>query len=147
MKSYVGAILIPFDFTLTSEQTSEVFGIADNSLQTATDEDLFSDAIRIQLDRLIEPKIRQWHEELLSLVENVRNIAPDYTTAFLRSEASSQVIDQLTKRFNIQTLDDLDAELKKQIQTWIAGLDNEKVRQYDANTVQDLVFAELRSWC
>ena len=147
MKSYVGAILIPFDFTLTPEQTSEVFGIADNSLQAATDEDLFSDAIRIQLDRLIEPKIRQWHEELLSHVENVRNIAPDYTTAFLRSEASSEVIDQLTKRFNIQILDDLDLELKNQIRTWIAGLDNEKVRQYDAITVKDLVFAELRSWC
>ena len=147
MKSYVGAILIPFDFTLTPEQTSEVFGIADISLQAATDEDLFSDAIRIQLDRSIEPKIRQWHEELLSHVENVRNIAPDYTTAFLRSEASSEVIDQLTKRFNIQILDDLDLELKNQIRTWIAGLDNEKVRQYDAITVKDLVFAELRSWC
>jgi hypothetical protein len=147
MKSYVGAILIPFDFSLTPEQTSEVFAIADNSLQAASDEELFSDTIRLQLDRLIEPKIRQWHEELLSHVQDVRNIAPDYTTAFLRSEASADLIDQLTKRFNIQTLDDLDAELKNQIRTWIAGLDNEKVRQYDTITVKDLVFAELRSWC
>lgn len=147
MKSYVGAILIPFDFSLTAEQTSEVFSIADSALQAASDEDLFSDTIRIRLDQLIEPKIREWHQELLSHVEDVRCSAPDYITAFLRSEASPGQIEQLMKRFTIDNLDDLDAELKKQIRTWVAGLDNEKVRQYDVITVKDLVFAELRSWC
>ena len=48
MKSYVGAILIPFDFSLTPEQTAEVFAIADSALQSVSDEDLFSDAIRIR---------------------------------------------------------------------------------------------------
>ena len=147
MKSYVGAILIPFDFSLTPEQTSEVFAIADTALQAASDEDLFSDAIRIRLDQLIEPNIRDWHQELLAHVEDVRHSAADYISAFLGSEASPEQLDQLVKRFNIENVDDLDAELKKQIRTWIAGLDNEKVRQYDVITVKDLVFAELRSWC
>lgn len=147
MKSYVGAILIPFDFSLTPEQTSEVFAIADTALQAAPDEDLFSDAIRIRLDQLIEPIIKKWYEELLEHVQDVRHSAADYVTAFLGSEASQEQIELLMKRFNIANLDDLDTELKKQIRTWIAGLDNEKVRQYDVITVKDLVFAELRSWC
>ena len=147
MKSYVGAILIPFDFSLTPEETSEVFAIADTALQAVSDEDLFSDAIRIRLDQLIEPKIREWHQALLSHVEDVRQSAPDYVGAFLGSEASPEQVDQLIKRFNIENLEDLDQEVRKQIRTWIACLDNEKVRQYDVVTVKDLVFAELRSWC
>lgn len=146
MKSYVGAILIPFDFTLTPEQTSEVFAIADTALQSASDEDIFSDAIRIRLDQLIEPKIKKWYEELLEHVQEVRLSGPDYVTAFLR-EASSEEAEQLMKRFSLDDWDALDAEIRKQIRTWITGLDNEKVRQYDVVTVKDLVFAELRSWC
>jgi hypothetical protein len=146
MKSYVGAILIPFDFTLTSEQTAEVFAIADTALQAASDEDLFSDSIRIRLDQLIEPSIKQWYTELLDHVEEVRQCAPDYVTTFLR-EGSSEEVEQLMKRFNTDDWDALDTDLRKQIRTWVTGLDNEKLRQHDVVTVKDLVFAELRSWC
>jgi hypothetical protein len=146
MKSYVGAILIPFDFSLTPEQTTEVFAIADTALQAATDEELFSDAIRIRLDQLIEPNIKLWYNELLSHVEEVRQCAPDYVTTFLR-EGSTEEVEQLMKRFSITDWDALDTELRKQVRTWIAGLDNEKVRQYDVLTVKDLVFTEIRSWC
>src|SRR4051812_41396473 len=72
MKSYVGAILIPFDFTLSPEQTSEVFDAADVALRAASDEDLFSDNIRIQLDRLIEPKIKIWYDQLIGYVRGVQ---------------------------------------------------------------------------
>jgi hypothetical protein len=146
MKSYVGAILIPFDFSLTPEQTTEVFAIADEALQAATDEDLFSDAIRIRLDQLIEPNIKRWYNELLSHVDEVRQCAADYVTTFLR-EGSSEEVEQLMKRFTITDWDALDTELRKQVRTWIDGLDNEKVRQYDVLTVRDLVFTQLRSWC
>ena len=146
MKSYVGAILIPFDFSLTPEQTGQVFAIADEALQSATDEDLFSDAIRIRLDQLIEPHIKQWYAELLDHVEEVRQCAPDYVTTFLR-EGTSEEIEKLMQRFNITDWDALDTELRKQITTWIGAWDNEKVRQYNLLTVKDVVFTELRSWC
>ena len=146
MKSYVGAILIPFDFSLTPEQTSEVFAIADAALQSTSDEDLFSDAIRIRLDKLIEPRIKTWYTELLDHVEEIRQIAPDYVTAFLR-EASTEEVDQLMKRFGITDWDALDSELRKQIQSWINGFDNENVRKHDVLSARDLVFTELRSWC
>jgi len=146
MKSYVGAILIPFDFSLTPEQTSEVFDIADSALQASSDEDLFSDAIRIRLDKLIEPRIKTWYMELLDHVEQIRQIAPDYVTAFLR-ESSTEEVEQLMKRFGITDWDALDTELRKQIQSWINGFDNENVRKYDASSTKDLVFTELRSWC
>jgi hypothetical protein len=147
MKSYVGAILIPFDFSLTAEQSSEVFAIADTALREASDEDLFSDAIRIRLDRLIEPRIRVWHRELLTHVEDVRHSALDYVTEFLGSEASSEQVRQLMLRFSIDDPESLDGEVKSQIRMWIENLDNEIVRQYDVVTVKDLVFGELRSWC
>jgi hypothetical protein len=146
MKSYVGAILIPFDFSLTPEQTSEVFAIADAALHSASDEDLFSDSIRIRLDKLIEPRIKTWYTELLDHVEEVRQIAPDYVTAFLR-DASTEEVEQLMERFGIADWDALDTELRKQIQSWINGFDNENTRKYDVLSVRDLVFTELRSWC
>jgi len=147
MKSYVGAILIPFDFSLTPEQTAEVFAIADAALEAASDEDLFSDTVRISLDQLIEPSIKKWHVELLDHVQAVRDAAPDYVTPYLATEASPEEIEQLMTRFAVKDWDSLEAELRKEIRTCLAGLDNEKIRQYDAVTVKDLVFAELRSWC
>ena len=146
MKSYVGAILIPFDFSLTPEQTSQVFSIADAALQSASDEDLFSDAIRIRLDQLIEPHIRTWYNELLEHVEEIRQCAPDHVTAFLR-EASTEEVEALMKRLGITDWDALDTELRNQIRSWISGFDNENVRKYDVLSVKDLVFTELRSWC
>ena len=147
MKSYVGAILIPFDFSLTPEQTAEVFAIAEAALEAASDEDLFSDTIRIHLDQLIEPNIKKWHVELLDHVQEVRDAAPDYVTPYLATEASPEQIEQLMTRFAVEDWDSLEAELRKEIRTWLAGLDNEKIRQYDAVTAQGLIFAELRSWC
>jgi hypothetical protein len=127
-------------------KASEVFAIADAALQSASDEDLFSDAIRIRLDQLIEPRIKTWYTELLDHVEEIRQIAPDYVTSFLR-EASTEEVDQLMKRFGITDWDALDTELRKQIQSWINGFDNENVRKYDVLSAKDLVFTELRSWC
>ena len=146
MKSYVGAILIPFDFSLTPEQTSEVFSIADSALQAASDEDLFSDAVRIRLDQLIEPRIKTWYTELLDHVEEIRQCAPDYVTAFLR-EAPNEDVEKLMQRFGITDWDSLDTELRKQIRTWISGWDNENVRKQNVVSVKDVVFTELRSWC
>jgi len=143
----VGAILIPFDFSLTPEQTSEVFDTADVALKAASDEDLFSDAIRIRLDQLIEPKIKMWYNQLLEHVQDVRHSAADYVSAFLGYEATPEQIEQLRLRFTMEDYGDLEGELKKQIRTWVAGLDNESLRKYDVVTVKDLVFAELRSWC
>jgi hypothetical protein len=53
----------------------------------------------------------------------------------------------LMKRFGITEWDALDTELRKQVQSWINGFDNENTRKYDVLSVKDLVFTELRSWC
>ncbi len=129
------------------EDLPEVFAIADTALESASDEDLFSDAIRIRLDQLIEPQIRQWHLELLDHVEEVRTVGVDYVTSYLASEASNEQVEHLMKRFAVSDWDGLETELRKEVRKWLAALDNEKIRQYDVLTVKDLVFAELRSWC
>ena len=147
MKSYVSAILIPFDFSLTPEQTAEVFELAEIALESASDEELFSDAIRIRLDQMIEPQIKNWHRELLDHVQGVRFAGLDYVTEFLATGATDEELEKLMNRFGTKDVDGLESELRKQIRTWLDDLDNEKVRQYTVESVKDLVFAELRSWC
>ena len=147
MKSYVSAILIPFDFSLTPEQTAEVFELAEIALESASDEELFSDSIRIRLDQMIEPQIKNWHRELLDHVQAVRFAGLDYVTEFLATGATDEELEKLLSRFASKDVDGLESELRKQIRTWLDGLDNEKVRQYTVESVKDLVFAELRSWC
>jgi len=44
-------------------------------------------------------------------------------------------------------MNELEDLLKRQIESWIQDVDDRLIQQYDVVSVQELVFAQLRSWC
>ena len=152
METYVRTHLLPYDFSLTAEQEADLFTDVRATLAGSTDDELFSVVIRHIMEELVDHKLQPWREEnhvknQADRVREIRDAALDYVGTFLNVQASPTTVDQLKLRFGTQDLQALEADLRNRIQSWVAGLDDDQVLQYDVFTVKDLVFAQLRSWC
>ena len=152
MDAYVRTNLLPYDFSLTAEQEAQLFAAVRAALEATGDEELFSAIIRFKVDKVVDAKIRPWRDasqlnEQLNRVKELRDSAAGYVSTFLNGQATPAAIEQLKQRFAIQDARALDTELRKQIQEWVATVEDSDLLQYDVVTVKDLVFAQLRSWC
>ena len=147
IKTDVRTYLLPYDFSLTTEQTDLLFADIQLALDGAQDDELFSTKIVDRIGKLADVRIQMWRDLVLAWEKDVRNYAADYVSAFLSSEASPETVEQLKRHLGIDELAALETELKKRVRNWIAGIEGEKLRQYDIISVKDLVFSELRSWC
>lgn len=144
--------LLPYDFELTEQQERELLAEVRSVLEKSTNEDLFSQAIRNKLEQIVEGKIQTWrnqsdHTALSERLKEIRQAAPDYVTTFLEMHADEPVIEQLKQMYGIYDMAELEASLKRQVQIWIAETNDRLLAHYDVVSVQDLVFAQLRSWC
>jgi hypothetical protein len=66
---------------------------------------------------------------------------------FLELHRDQPIVAKLKEAYRTDDLDDLEKLLKQQIELWIAETNERLLLQYDVVSVQDLVFAQLRSWC
>jgi hypothetical protein len=146
IKKDVRTYLLPYDFSLTEEQTDLLFAEIQLTLEAAQDDELFSTKIVDRIGKLAETRIQTWRD-LVAVWMEIRHYAADHVSAFLSSEANSEAVEQLKQRFGMDDLAELEAELKKRVRNWIAGIEDEKLLQYDVISVKDLVFSEIRSWC
>ena len=152
MDTYVRTHLLPYDFSLTADQETELLTSVRSALEETSDEELFSAILRFKVEEVADRKIRRWREEnqlkeQVIRLKEMRNSAADYVSAFLNGQATPAAIEQLRARFAIGDSNMLEAELAKRIREWIAAVDDTELLQYDVVTVKDLVFAQLRSWC
>jgi len=152
MDAYVRTNLLPYDFALSAEQEGQLFAAVRSALEETADEELFSAIIRFKVDEVVDGKIRPWRDasqlnEQLNRIKELRDTAAGYVNGFLNGQATPAAVEQLKQHFAIQDSKLLEAELRKQIQEWIATVPDSDLLQYDVVTVKDLVFAQLRSWC
>jgi len=152
METYVRTHLLPYDFSLTSDQEADLFAEVRATLERSPDEELFSAFMRPIIEEKVEAKIRPWREEnrLRSQsdhLKELREAAADYVSSFLNLQATPAAVEQLKQRFGIADSQALEAELRTRINAWVAELEDEQLAQYDVFTVKDLVFTQLRSWC
>ena len=149
--AYARTQLLPYDFSLTTEQEAELLSAVRSILETSSDSVLFSTEIRAQIEEIVEAKIEPWRNQVYSVarterLREVRRAAPDYVSAFLIESAPS-LIETLKQTFRIDDMNELEAILKRQIEDWINGCDDRLIDQCDVVTIKDVVFAQLRSWC
>ena len=152
LETYVRTQLLPYDFTLTEEQERELIAAVREVLEKTSNEELFSNIVRGRIGEIVEARIQPWRRQSDSggrteRLREVRIAAPDYVSTFLNVQADTPIVEQLKQTYEIQDLGELEALLKRQIETWIADADDRLIQQYDVISVQDLVFAQLRSWC
>jgi hypothetical protein len=152
MASYVRTNLLPYDFSLTEAQESELFVAVRAALEETGDEELFSAMIRYKIDQVVESKIRPWREASYmddegTRLRELRRIAVDYVNLFLNGQGSPTTIEQLQRELAIHDISALEVTLRKLIQEWIQTVPDSDLLKYDVVTVKDLVFDQLRSWC
>jgi hypothetical protein len=63
MDNYVRESLLPFDFTLTADQETELLASVRSALEETSDEELFSAILRFKVEEVADRKIRQWRDE------------------------------------------------------------------------------------
>jgi hypothetical protein len=66
MDEYVRTTLLPYDFSLTPGQESELLATVRTALEETNDEELFSAILRFKVEEVADRKIRQWREEYLA---------------------------------------------------------------------------------
>jgi hypothetical protein len=152
LETYIRTNLLPYDFSISAEQEADLFAAARSVMERATDEELFAFTMRVQIEKVVAQKLDPWREESLlqdraGRAREIRESAVDYVEHFLKLEATPAVIDQLKQRFETDDTDKLKLELESRIRSWLAGLDDEQILNYEVFTVKDLVFSQLRSWC
>ena len=152
MASYVRTSLLPYDFSLTEAQESELFAAVRAALEETGDEELFSATIRYKIDQVVDSKIRPWREASYmddegTRLRELRRIAVDYVNLFLNGQGSPTTIEQLQRELAIHDISTLEVTLRKLIQEWIQTVPDSDLLKYDVVTVKDLVFDQLRSWC
>ncbi len=152
METYVRTHLLPYDFSLTSEQETDLFAEVRGTLERSPDEELFSAFIRAIIEEVVDTKIQPWREEnhlrsQADRLKEIRGAATDHVSTFLNLQATPAAVEQLKQRFGMDDSHALEAELRMRIDAWVAALEDEQLLQYDVFTVKDLVFAQLRSWC
>jgi hypothetical protein len=153
LDNYVRTNLLPYDFALTAEQTDKVLetvraAIAPETIES--DGDLFTYERRQRMNAIVDETIGPWREEYWK-AEEVRRSASPLVQEFLSIEATPDDRLKLTQRFHNPSASvpnkEIDEEIERQVQVWLAGLPNATLAACDDAALRDLVFAELRSWC
>jgi hypothetical protein len=147
VETYVRTNLLPYDFGLSAEQTSEALAaaIAEVDLDTFEDEQLtYQHCLRIR--DIVEEKVQRWRDEYLK-AEDVRREAIPFVREFLSLEATPDDLETLRQRFHAPYPAVLEEEIERQVQNWLGGLSNGRLAGCDSAATRDLVFSELRSWC
>ena len=152
LETYVRTNLLPYDFSITAEQEADLFAAVRSVMERASDEELFAFTMRVRIEQAVAQKLDPWRAESLlqdraGHAKEIRESAIDYVGHFLKLEATPAVIDQLRQRFEVDDADRLKLELEGRMRSWLAGLDDEQILNYEVFTVKDLVFSQLRSWC
>src|SRR5262245_55760455 len=63
MDTYVRTHLLPYDFTLTPDQETELFITVRQALEETNDEELFSAILRFKVEEVVDRKVRVWRQE------------------------------------------------------------------------------------
>ena len=87
MDAYVRTNLLPYDFSLTAEQESELFAAVRAGLEESGDEELFSAIVRFRVDEIVDSKVRPWREtnqlnEQANRLKELRDSAADTSAPF-----------------------------------------------------------------
>lgn len=152
LETYVRTQLLPYDFELTEEQERELMSEVRSVLEKATNDELFAHTMRSRLEQVVDTKLQPWRNQsdrdaLTERIKEIRQAAPDYVTTFLEVNAGEPVIEQLKQMYGIYELPELEQSLKRQVEIWISETNDRLLTHYNVVSVQDLVFAQLRSWC
>lgn len=146
IEAYVRTNLLPYDFALTQEQTTEALSAAVAGVEIDLEGELLSWERRNRIRTIVDEKVERWRDDHLK-AEGVRRDALLFVREFLSFEAAPDDLEQLRQRFQVSDSVVLEEEIERQIRVWLADFPNQRLADLDAGATRELVFSEIRSWC
>jgi hypothetical protein len=154
LESFARTQLLPYDFSLTDEQLSAMQEGVRFHLKATRDKELFAPEICVKLQKIVDAMMEPWRQEhFLKLeaearrAEQNREAALGHVSSFLSEKATPAQIDALRARFGVQDLKAVEARLETELRSWVNGQTNEELLQCDSESIKNLVFAQILSWC
>src|SRR5437762_303110 len=82
LETYTRTQLLPYDFTLTTDQERQLLAAVRAVLEKSRDNELFSNVIRGRIEEVVEARIQPWRESHHLAAQGdrlreIRNAAPD----------------------------------------------------------------------
>jgi len=136
VESYVRTTLLPYDFALTAEQTTEALTAAVSGVEIDGTTDLFTYEGRMQLLEIVDVKVQRWRDEYLR-AEDARRDALTLAEEFLTLEATPTERQKFADR----------EEFERQLRVWLSDLPNARLASCSRSELRELVFSEIRSRC
>jgi len=154
LESFARTQLLPYDFSLTDEQLSAMAAGVRFHLKATRDTELFAPEICVKLQKIVDAMTEPWRQDhFLKLeaeanrAEQNREAALTHVASFLKAETTPAQIAALRLRFGVQDLKALEARLETELHSWVNGQTNEEMLRFDEDSIRELVFARLKSWC
>ena len=145
-RAYVRAHFLPYDFALTDDQISNILDATVTRIGLDSSDEPLTEDQKNRLRTIAEEEIERYRQEYLR-AEEVREAGVLLVTAFLRQEAFPEDLEGLRRRFQVPQSESLDDEIERQVRFWISSLSNARLSACSEDTLKELVFSEIRSWC
>ena len=146
LESRARGALLPYDFTLDPYQTATLFDEIRTRLKAMNDKALHSGELSTVISAIEVSMIQPWREAH-EKAEEVRLAASNHITDFLACHTTPEDLQRLRHRFNIPYSTVVEEEVRRHAQQWLDTVSDSRILEYDAASVRELVFSELRSWC
>jgi hypothetical protein len=146
VESYVRTNLLPYDFSLTPEQTVEALAAALGGVNIEGEDEPLTYDRRARLREIVESMVDGWRQEHLQ-AEDKRRDAAGLVEEFLSFEANPEELMKLAERFHPAGTTSLKEEVERQLRVYLSDLPNARLANCSATELRDLVFSEIRSWC
>lgn len=158
LESFARTQLLPYDFSLSDEQLSAMQAGVRFHLKATRDKELFAPEICVKLQKIVDAMTEPWRQDHFlkleaesSRAEQNREAALTHVSTFLSEKATAAQIDALRSRFGVQDLKadikTIEARLETEIHSWVNRKTQEELLQYDSESLKDLVYAQIMSWC
>ena len=151
LETLVRIELLPDDFALTKKEDAYLRSRTRSFLEEANDDELFSTEIVRRLKQLVEDILEPWRMASAEVTpqrspEQLREAAVAKVAVFLDHMSEGQ-IERLRTCLSLPDGADLGSYLSEEISTWVGQMEDSEILRHDTFTIQEPVFAHLRSIC
>ncbi len=154
LESFCRTQLLPYDFSLSDAQLVTMQENVRFHLRATRDKELFAPEICVKLQKIVDAMMEPWRQEhFLKLeaearrAEQYREIAMTFVAEFLHERATPSQLDLLRQRFGVQDVQAIESRLEAEMRSWANGQTNEELLMGDSQSIKNLVFAQILSWC
>jgi hypothetical protein len=144
--AYVRTHLLPYDFSLTDEETMQVLEAVRCGMETGDQGSTLTESDRRRMMEMADGVIQPLRDQFWR-AEEARRSALMFVREYLASEATPDDLQRIRDHFHIPYLTVLEDEVERHASSWLYRLPNARLAPLEGLALRELVVSELKTWC